>query len=161
MIIPAARAVPLRETERLIPITELDPLANGCFPVFVTCCALEHHELDSRRATRTLTGYSQLYIPRHIIQMKICSYVVSAFDFDVASPLNTFHSPDWCGKFLSPSRRIPINFCYQGKTDVAMLTILRVIGQHRSASPIGVHIRSTIDRDSFKVIYVCASSHLI
>jgi hypothetical protein len=42
-----------------------------------------------------------------------------------------------------------------------MLTILRVIDQHRSASPTDVHIRSAIDRDSFKVIYVYASSHLI
>jgi hypothetical protein len=110
MIIPPARAVPPRAAECLIPITELDPLAGGCFPVFVAYHALELHELGSRRDMRPSTGYSQLYIPRHIIQMKIYSYVVSAFDFDVASLLNASHSPDRCCKFLSPSRGIPINF---------------------------------------------------
>lgn len=41
----------------------------------------------------------------------------------------------------------------QGKTDVAMLTILRVLNQHRSRSesePLPVSIR----KDDFKVIYV-------
>ncbi|KAF8974332.1 Sec63-domain-containing protein [Flammula alnicola] len=44
-----------------------------------------------------------------------------------------------------------------GKTDVAMLTILRVIDQHRlernRTSTIG-HVRDSIDRDAFKIIYV-------
>lgn len=45
----------------------------------------------------------------------------------------------------------------QGKTDVAMLTILRVIDQHRlqqNASAKSTHVRDTINRDAFKVIYV-------
>ncbi|KAF8812579.1 Sec63-domain-containing protein [Phlegmacium glaucopus] len=43
-----------------------------------------------------------------------------------------------------------------GKTDVAMLAILRVIDQHRSSTPASstVHIRQTINLDTFKVIYV-------
>ena len=44
--------------------------------------------------------------------------------------------------------------CSQGKTDVAMLTVLRVIDQHRnkqSSQPLA----GTIDRDEFKIIYVC------
>jgi len=45
------------------------------------------------------------------------------------------------------------NFANQGKTDVAMLTILRVIEQHRSRAS-GIELRSTIDRDAFKIIYV-------
>ncbi|KAL0582025.1 putative steryl acetyl hydrolase mug81 [Marasmius crinis-equi] len=42
----------------------------------------------------------------------------------------------------------------RGKTDVAMLTILRVLDQHRSTSNPSSNIRDTIDRNSFKVIYV-------
>ncbi|KAG5648692.1 hypothetical protein DXG03_000038 [Asterophora parasitica] len=49
---------------------------------------------------------------------------------------------------------------HDGKTDVAMLTILRVIDQHRlhTPAPIGgdikAQLRSSINRDSFKIIYV-------
>jgi hypothetical protein len=42
---------------------------------------------------------------------------------------------------------------FQGKTDVAMLAVLRVLNQYRdtrSTSPIA----STIDRNKFKIIYV-------
>jgi antiviral helicase SLH1 len=42
----------------------------------------------------------------------------------------------------------------QGKTDVAMLSILRVLDQHRSAAPLNVPLRSTIRKDDFKIIYV-------
>jgi len=45
------------------------------------------------------------------------------------------------------------DFANQGKTDVAMLTILRVIDQHRSQAP-GTELRNTIDRNAFKIIYV-------
>jgi hypothetical protein len=33
VIIPPARPVPPRATERLIPVSKLDPLAKGSFPV--------------------------------------------------------------------------------------------------------------------------------
>jgi antiviral helicase SLH1 len=43
----------------------------------------------------------------------------------------------------------------QGKTDVAMLTILRVLDQHRRpTSSMNLPVRQTIDRDAFKIIYV-------
>ncbi|KAI6164750.1 Sec63-domain-containing protein [Pisolithus thermaeus] len=41
-----------------------------------------------------------------------------------------------------------------GKTDVAMLTILRVLDQHRGPSARELPTPSTIDRDSFKIVYV-------
>ncbi|KAI0335591.1 Sec63-domain-containing protein [Cubamyces sp. BRFM 1775] len=41
-----------------------------------------------------------------------------------------------------------------GKTDVAMLTVLRVLDQHRSRSDTSSNIAATIDRDKFKIIYV-------
>ncbi|KAJ8698174.1 putative steryl acetyl hydrolase mug81 [Pleurotus ostreatus] len=41
-----------------------------------------------------------------------------------------------------------------GKTDVAMLTILRVLDQHRSKSNPQAPIASTINRNEFKIIYV-------
>jgi antiviral helicase SLH1 len=42
----------------------------------------------------------------------------------------------------------------KGKTDVAMLTILRVLDQHRSIVASGSPLRVSINRDSFKIIYV-------
>jgi hypothetical protein len=103
-----------------------------------------------------------LYILRHIIQMKIYSSVVSAFDISMLL-LCWLHctAPTGAVSFPISSRYILVNSCYQGKTDVAMLTILRVIDQHRSTSPPDMHLRSTIDRKSFKIIYVCALSRLI
>jgi hypothetical protein len=41
-----------------------------------------------------------------------------------------------------------------------MLTILRVIDQHRSQRSSGVKIPSTICKDAFKIIYVYADSVL-
>ncbi|KIJ70214.1 hypothetical protein HYDPIDRAFT_172092 [Hydnomerulius pinastri MD-312] len=41
-----------------------------------------------------------------------------------------------------------------GKTDVAMLTILRVLNQHRSTIAPSSAIRASIDRNTFKIIYV-------
>ncbi|KAI0660865.1 Sec63-domain-containing protein [Cubamyces menziesii] len=41
-----------------------------------------------------------------------------------------------------------------GKTDVAMLTVLRVLDQHRSRSEFSNNIAASIDRDKFKIIYV-------
>ncbi|KAF8639907.1 hypothetical protein AX17_001158 [Amanita inopinata Kibby_2008] len=41
-----------------------------------------------------------------------------------------------------------------GKTDVAMLTILRVINQHRRESSHITQIEASIDRNAFKIIYV-------
>jgi hypothetical protein len=42
----------------------------------------------------------------------------------------------------------------KGKTDVAMLAILRVLDQHRSPSSGNASIASTINKSSFKIIYV-------
>ncbi|EGO01821.1 hypothetical protein SERLA73DRAFT_120470 [Serpula lacrymans var. lacrymans S7.3] len=49
-----------------------------------------------------------------------------------------------CGRSKNPS----------GKTDVAMLTILRVLDQNRSVLNPDLPLHSTIARDSFKIIYV-------
>ncbi|KAF7968884.1 hypothetical protein HWV62_28912 [Athelia sp. TMB] len=73
VIIPPAKTVPPRASERLVQVSELDPLAKGSFP---------------------------------------------------------------------------------GKTDVAMLSILRVLDQHRSEAKANIPLRATIHRDAFKVIYV-------
>ncbi|KAI6105687.1 Sec63-domain-containing protein [Pisolithus sp. B1] len=47
-----------------------------------------------------------------------------------------------------------ILICWSGKTDVAMLTILRVLDQHRGPSTRELPTPPTIDRDSFKIVYV-------
>ncbi|KAK0468427.1 Sec63 Brl domain-containing protein [Desarmillaria tabescens] len=81
VVIPPSKPIPPRSTERLIPVSELDPIARGSFPVRRSIC---------------------------------------------------------------------------GKTDVAMMSILRVLDQHRSKND-DANIHATIDRDSFKIIYVQAS----
>lgn len=45
----------------------------------------------------------------------------------------------------------------QGKTDVAMLTILRILDQHRKESST-LPIAHTINKDDFKIIYVLVLS---
>ncbi|KAJ7895943.1 Sec63 Brl domain-containing protein [Mycena olivaceomarginata] len=47
-----------------------------------------------------------------------------------------------------------------GKTDVAMLTILRVLDQHRHPSSGNATIASTINKSSFKIIYVAPMKDL-
>lgn len=80
MIIPPAKSVPPRTTERLIPVSELDFLARGCFPVRVACSAPRNNaHLLTHRDIQPSIEYSQLYILRHIIPMKICLFAVSEF----------------------------------------------------------------------------------
>ena len=42
----------------------------------------------------------------------------------------------------------------QGKTDVAMLTVLRVISQHLNTSAPSSNMAGAVQRDKFKIIYV-------
>ncbi|KAI0033767.1 Sec63-domain-containing protein [Vararia minispora EC-137] len=103
--VPPAKAVPPRHNERLILVTELDPLARGSFP-----------------------GYTNLNRIQSIV-----------FPTAYGSNENMLI----CGECIDS----------QGKTDVAMLTVLRVIDQHRdrtSSQPIA----GTIAHDGFKIIYV-------
>ena len=46
----------------------------------------------------------------------------------------------------------------QGKTDVAMLTVLRVISQHLNRSAPPGNMAAAVERDKFKIIYVCVWS---
>ncbi|KAJ7437833.1 Sec63 Brl domain-containing protein [Mycena galericulata] len=104
VIIPPARPVPPRATERLIPVSELDPLARGSFP--------EYTSLNRIQSIVFPTAYG--------------------------SNENML--------FCAPTGA--------GKTDVVMLTILRVLNQYRSATSGNVPIASTINKSSFKIIYV-------
>ncbi|KAF5393646.1 hypothetical protein D9757_000135 [Collybiopsis confluens] len=104
VIIPPARPVPPRQTERLVPVAELDHLAKGCFPGYKTLNRIQS------------IVYSTAYGTNENIL--------------VCAPTGA------------------------GKTDVAMLTILRIIDQYRNSSSIPGNISDTIDRDSFKIIYV-------
>ncbi|KAE9410344.1 Sec63-domain-containing protein [Gymnopus androsaceus JB14] len=102
--IPPARPVPPRQTERLVPVKELDELAKGCFPGYQT--------LNRIQSIVYPTAYG------------------SNENMLVCAPTGA------------------------GKTDVAMLTILRVLDQHRTHSSIAGNIGATINKDSFKIIYV-------
>ncbi|KAG6378847.1 Sec63-domain-containing protein [Boletus reticuloceps] len=104
VVIPPAKAVPPRESERLIPVSELDELARGSFP-----------------------GYTSLNRIQSIVYPTAYG---SNENMLVCAPTGA------------------------GKTDVAMLTILRVLDQHRSIIAPGAPLRTSINRDSFKIIYV-------
>ncbi|WVQ84529.1 hypothetical protein IAT38_006683 [Cryptococcus sp. DSM 104549] len=104
VVIPPARIVPPKSTERPVKIAELPPLAKGCFPKYV-----------------------QLNRMQSIVQ---------------PTAMNTNENMLIC----APTGA--------GKTDVAIMAILRVLTQHvtpgRSTHPSGFNV----DRDAFKIIYV-------
>ncbi|KAG8218769.1 Sec63-domain-containing protein [Butyriboletus roseoflavus] len=104
VVIPPAKTVPPRESERLIPVSELDELARGSFP-----------------------GYTFLNRIQSIVYPTAYG---SNENILVCAPTGA------------------------GKTDVGMLTILRVLDQHRSIVAPGSPLRASINRDSFKIIYV-------
>jgi antiviral helicase SLH1 len=104
VVIPPAKTVPPRESERLIPVSELDELARGSFLGYIS--------LNRIQSIVYPTAYG-------------CNENVL-----VCAPTGA------------------------GKTDVAMLTILRVLDQHRSIVASGSPLRVSINRDSFKIIYV-------
>lgn len=103
VVIPPSKPIPPRSTERLIPVSELDPIARGSFP-----------------------GYSSL---------------------------NRIQSIVYPTAYRSNENMLVCAPTGAGKTDVAMMTILRVLDQHRPKNE-DENIRATIDRDSFKIIYV-------
>ncbi|KAF7332131.1 hypothetical protein MKEN_00094100 [Mycena kentingensis (nom. inval.)] len=104
VVIPPARPVPTRTSERLIPVSELDPLARGSFPGYAT--------LNRIQSIVYPTAYG------------------SNENMLVCAPTGA------------------------GKTDVAMLTILRVLDQHRTPASNSTPIAATINKNAFKIIYV-------
>ncbi|KAL4241461.1 Sec63-domain-containing protein [Abortiporus biennis] len=102
--VPPARPVPPKTSERLIPVSELDPLARGSFP-----------------------GYSSL---------------------------NRIQSIVYPTAYRSNENMLVCAPTGAGKTDVAMLTVLRVLDQHRSTTDPSAPIAGTLNRDAFKIIYV-------
>ncbi|KAK8853378.1 hypothetical protein IAR55_004082 [Kwoniella newhampshirensis] len=102
--VPPANPIPPKMSERPVKISDLPPLAKGCFPKYV-----------------------QLNRMQSIVQ---------------PTAMNTNENMLIC----APTGA--------GKTDVAIMSIIRVLSQHlvpgHSTQPSGF----TIDRDAFKVIYV-------
>ncbi|KAG9002686.1 hypothetical protein FRB94_003721 [Tulasnella sp. JGI-2019a] len=105
VVIPPARPIPPKLTERLIPVSELDELARGCFP-----------------------GYASLNRMQSIIYPT--AYTTNE-NMLICAPTGA------------------------GKTDIAMLSILRVLDQNRPDDRAAhTTLGSTIRRDDLKVIYV-------
>ncbi|KAG2077544.1 Sec63-domain-containing protein [Suillus decipiens] len=104
VIIPPARVIPPRKSERLILVNELDELARGSFP-----------------------GYSSLNRIQSIVYPTAYE---SNENILVCAPTGA------------------------GKTDVAMLTILRVLNQYRSRISPSSPLHASINRNAFQIIYV-------
>ncbi|KAH0840053.1 hypothetical protein J3R83DRAFT_1020 [Lanmaoa asiatica] len=122
VVVPPAKTVPPRKSERLIPVSKLDALARGSFPV------KRLHVSESKPAQiQIYQGYTSL---------------------------NRIQSIVYPTAYRSNENMLIITCINKGKTDVAMLTILRVLDQHRSIIAPGSPLRASINRDSFKIIYV-------
>ncbi|TFK76028.1 Sec63-domain-containing protein [Pluteus cervinus] len=105
VIIPPAKPVPPRASERLVLVNQLDNLAKGCFP-----------------------GYKSL---------------------------NRIQSVLYPTAYQSNENLLVCAPTGAGKTDVAMLTILRVLRQYqRNKDPEFNFQVPSIEKDSFKIIYV-------
>ncbi|KAI6035267.1 Sec63-domain-containing protein [Pisolithus orientalis] len=104
VIVPPAKAVFKRPSERLIAVSELDNLIKGSF-----------------------AGYTHLNRIQSIVYPTAYG---SNENILICAPTGA------------------------GKTDVAMLTILRVLDQHRRPGARELPTTPTIDRDSFKIVYV-------
>ncbi|KAI0960008.1 hypothetical protein AcW1_004658 [Taiwanofungus camphoratus] len=104
VIIPPAKAVAPRTTERLIPVSELDPLARGSFPGYIS--------------------------------------------------LNRIQSIVYPTAYQSNENMLVCAPTGAGKTDVAMLTILRVLEQYRSTAQSTPSLAASRAEDKFKIIYV-------
>lgn len=103
--IPPAKTVPAQASERLIPISSLDPLCRGSFP-----------------------GYTSLNRIQSIIY-------------------NTVYTTNENMLICAPTGA--------GKTDVAMLAVLRILFQYRSADVSNAaSLGSSIRKSEFKIIYV-------
>ena len=76
VIIPPARPVPPRLTERLVPIAELDGLARGCFPVNLKVLKRMIYTNANGRATQSSIVYNLSFIQQHTNLMKTCSFAV-------------------------------------------------------------------------------------
>lgn len=159
VVVPPAKPVPPKSTERLIPIIELDDLASGCFPVrsyLLNCAWIEYSFVSkgylSLNRVQSIV-YPTAYGSNENILVAGSPLLKAIVSTRLSLNLRTKLLPEQWVDFdtNSFSALIPI----QGKTDVAMLTILRVIDQHRSRrqSP-DVPIHSTIRRSEFKIIYV-------
>ncbi|KAF8623442.1 hypothetical protein AX15_006384 [Amanita polypyramis BW_CC] len=110
--IPPAKPIPPKFNEKLIPISELDPLVRGSF-----------------------VGYSSLNRIQSIVYPT--AYGTNE-NLLICAPTGA------------------------GKTDVAILTILRVIDQHRSRRPPkDVSITAALNKDAFKIIYVAPMKALV
>ncbi|KAI6047295.1 Sec63-domain-containing protein [Pisolithus marmoratus] len=103
VVVPPAKAVPKRPSERQIAVSELDDLVKGSF------------------------AYTYLNRVQSIVYP-------------------TAHRSNENILICAPTGA--------GKTDVAMLAILRVLDQHRRPTARNLPAAPTIDRDSFKIVYV-------
>ena len=134
VILPPAKTVPPRASERLIPCSELPPLARGSFGVCKSgwfppqslndIPGLYHSQSD----TVNCISYS-LQDKREHAHLRCEASVHSLSNSDQS---------------IAPTGA--------GKTDVAMLSILRTVDLHRKLG--GSDVAATVQHDKFKIIYV-------
>ena len=75
VIVPPAKPVPPRASERLIGVGELDDLCRSSFPVCSPVVPGRNSLTEPRRAMPPWTGYNQSSTRQHMEQTKICWFV--------------------------------------------------------------------------------------
>lgn len=141
VVIPPARPLPPKTSERLISVHELGPLAAGCFPGYQTL-----NRIQSIVQPVAMTTNENMLVCGEFGGFAFC-----------------LHSPPAVNHLILIFGLVYLAFFFflfssaptgAGKTDVAIMAILRVLIQHVRSNATPPYGTNSIRKDEFKVIYV-------
>lgn len=139
MIVPPSRPIPPKITERQVPCDELEPLCRGSFPV--------------RRHVARLSRDSRLLAARWLTPRRLLRRAPTSQGYVT---LNRIQSIVYPTAYKTNENMLVCAPTGAGKTDVAMLSILRTLSQHLLPPMPGSRTPDVprIAKDQFKIIYV-------